>query len=91
MKRKKNYKKRYKKEEKGFHTFILEKNTKRDRGNFKSSWISFTKRRRHYWILMVKKIRLVYQQKEIKEQKLKENIRQNKVKVSVTDLNYYIH
>ena len=46
---------------------LVKKNTKRYWGNFKSSWISFTKHQSYYWTLMVKKIGLVYQQKEIKE------------------------
>ena len=61
MRRKRYYKKRYKKRGRGIpyvynnRIYFEEKNTKRDWNSFKSTWIPFKKRWRHYWILMVKK------------------------------------
>ena len=80
MKRKRHYKKRYKKEEGGFHMlitigFILEKkNTKRNWSSFTSCKTFSKRRQRHYWTLMVKKkIRLVYQEMKSKTKNKKQN------------------
>ena len=97
MKRKRQYKKKDTKKRK--EDFILynnriyfeKKNTKRDWGNSKSSWISFTKRQRHYWTLMVTKNTFGISIERNQRKKIKENIRQNKVDVSVTELSYSIH
>ena len=97
MRRKRYYKKRYKKRGRGIpyvynnRIYFEEKNTKRDWNSFKSTWIPFTKRWRHYWILMVKKNTSGISIERNRRKKIKENIRQNEVKVSVMGLSYYIH
>ena len=97
MRRKRHYKKRYKKRGRGIpyvynnRIYFEEKNTKRDWNSFKSTWIPFTKRWRHYWILMVKKNTSGISIERNRRKKIKENIRQNEVKVSVMGLSYYIH
>ena len=95
--RRKRYKKRYKKRGRGIpyvynnRIYFEEKNTKRDWNSFKSTWIPFKKRWRHYWILMVKKNTSGISIERNRRKKIKENIRQNEVKVSVMGLSYYIH
>ena len=97
MRRKRYYKKRYKKRGRGIpyvynnRIYFEEKNTKRDWNSFKSTWIPFKKRWRHYWILMVKKNTSGISIERNRRKKIKENIRQNEVKVSVMGLSYYIH
>ena len=97
MRRKRYYKKRYKKRGRGIPyvynntIYFEEKNTKRDWNSFKSTWIPFKKRWRHYWILMVKKNTSGISIERNRRKKIKENIRQNEVKVSVMGLSYYIH
>ena len=95
--RRKRHKKRYKKRGRGIpyvynnRIYFEEKNTKRDWNSFKSTWIPFKKRWRHYWILMVKKNTSGISIERNRRKKIKENIRQNEVKVSVMGLSYYIH
>ena len=97
MKRKRQYKKKIQKRGRRISYFITiefilkKKNTKRYWGNSKSSWISFTKRQRHYWTLMVTKNTFGISIERNQRKKIKENIRQNKVDVSVTELSYSIH
>ena len=71
----------------------LGKNTKRNWGSFSSFGPSFTKRRKHYWTLMIKKRYVWFANiKKTKKNKKKyeQNITQKEVEVLVTDLSYYI-
>ena len=80
-----------KEEEEDFHReYFGKKHTKRDWSSFKTSCTPFTKRRRHFCTLRVKKNTFCLSIEKNQREKIKKYMRQKEAKVLVTDLSYYI-